>query len=232
MEGLVALGLAILSVPFLLPIAAWVASRRLRHRVIALEAQVERQDQEILELRTALMRLSRTGRTSAGESESTPPRDSQPATLAHVESPPPIEPVAPVAGPSIPLGSQPVEPPPVPTPPEPPAPPTSLPPDAPSGRRAAAPPPRRPPSPRSASPPAPPSEPAGRSAWSFDWERVVGVKLFSAIAGIALVFAAVLFLRYSIDHGWLQPPVRVAIGVLTAVALLVVCERKAARKYP
>ena len=51
------------------------------------------------------------------------------------------------------------------------------------------------------------------------------------MAGIALVFAAVFFLRYSIDQGWLQPPVRVVIGILVAIALLVVCDRKAARKY-
>lgn len=68
--------------------------------------------------------------------------------------------------------------------------------------------------------------------WSFDWERLVGVKLFSAIAGVALVLAAIFFLRYSIEHGWLQPPVRVAIGIVTAISLLVTCERKAARKYP
>ncbi|MGB2716368.1 MAG: DUF2339 domain-containing protein [Vicinamibacterales bacterium] len=55
--------------------------------------------------------------------------------------------------------------------------------------------------------------------------------MFSAIAGIALVFAAVLFLRYSVQQGWLQPPVRVLIGVLVGVALLIVCELKAARKY-
>jgi hypothetical protein len=60
----------------------------------------------------------------------------------------------------------------------------------------------------------------------------VGVRLFSAVAGIALVLAAVFFLRYSIERGWLQPPVRVVIGVLTGVSLLVVCERKAARRYP
>jgi len=58
------------------------------------------------------------------------------------------------------------------------------------------------------------------------------VKLFSAIAGVALVLAAVLFLRYSIESGWLQPPVRVAIGILVAIGLLVVCEMKAARRYP
>ena len=79
------------------------------------------------------------------------------------------------------------------------------------------------------SPPRPPSPPPPRVP--FDWENVIGVKLFSAIAGIALVLAAVFFLRYSIDRGWLSPPVRVAIGVIVSVALLVVCERKAARKY-
>ena len=34
------------------------------------------------------------------------------------------------------------------------------------------------------------------------------------------------------EHGWLQPPVRVIIGIVVAVALLVLCEMKAARKYP
>ncbi len=58
------------------------------------------------------------------------------------------------------------------------------------------------------------------------------MKAFSAIAGIALVIAAVSFLRYSIEAGWLQPPVRVAIGVVVALALLIVCELKAARRYP
>ena len=46
------------------------------------------------------------------------------------------------------------------------------------------------------------------------------------------MLAAIFFLRYSIDHGWLAPPVRVAIGIIVAIALLVVCERKAARQYP
>ena len=91
----------------------------------------------------------------------------------------------------------------------------------------AAPPPSPPRPPR---PPVPPETPP--PARSFDWEGLVGVKMFSAIAGIALVFAAVLFLRYSVQQGWLQPPVRVLIGVLVGIALLVLCELKAARKYP
>jgi len=57
------------------------------------------------------------------------------------------------------------------------------------------------------------------------------VRLFSAVAGIALVFAGVFFLRHSIDQGWLQPPVRVVIGILVSITLLVVCDRKAARRY-
>ncbi len=80
-------------------------------------------------------------------------------------------------------------------------------------------------------PPPPPAE-SGPPPPAFDWESLVGVKLFSAIAGVALVIAAVFFLRYSIDSGWLQPPVRVAIGILVAVVLLITCELKAARRYP
>jgi hypothetical protein len=58
------------------------------------------------------------------------------------------------------------------------------------------------------------------------------VKVFAAFAGIALVVAAVSFLGYSLQQGWLQPPVRVLIGLAVAIALLVVCELKAARQYP
>lgn len=89
-------------------------------------------------------------------------------------------------------------------------------------------PPVRPPSDTEAKAPAP--EPP--ASVPFDWESLIGVRLFAAIAGIALVIAAVYFLSYSIEHGWLQPKVRVAIGVITAIILLIVCERKAGRAYP
>lgn len=58
------------------------------------------------------------------------------------------------------------------------------------------------------------------------------MKLFSWVAGAALALAAVFFLRYSMDHGWLRPEIRMAIGLLVGIALLVVCEMKAARDYP
>jgi uncharacterized membrane protein len=94
-----------------------------------------------------------------------------------------------------------------------------------------APPPGRatPPPDRAAPPPRPPRQPPARP--SIDWEDWVGVKLFSWIAGVALVFAAVFFLRYSVDQGWLTPPIRMAIGLLVGVGLLVGCELPAARRY-
>jgi hypothetical protein len=36
------------------------------------------------------------------------------------------------------------------------------------------------------------------------------------------VLAAIFFLKYSVDHGWLQPPIPVAIRVLVAITLLVI----------
>src|SRR5688500_8379225 len=50
-------------------------------------------------------------------------------------------------------------------------------------------PPPPPPPPRTPPPVIPPRPP-------FDWESLIGVKLFSWIAGIALVLAALFFLRY------------------------------------
>lgn len=65
----------------------------------------------------------------------------------------------------------------------------------------------------------------------FDWESLIGVKLFSWIAGIALVMAALFFLRYSVEHGWLRPAVRAVIGIATGAALIAICEMKVARPY-
>ncbi len=87
------------------------------------------------------------------------------------------------------------------------------------------------PVPAYAPPPPPPRKPAATPARSFDWESLVGIKLFSGIAGVALVLAAVFFLKYSVEHGWLSPTIRATLGILTGVALLVVCELRVARNY-
>lgn len=89
-------------------------------------------------------------------------------------------------------------------------------------------------------PPLPPKEPVFHPVYrlrewrlpKFDWESIVGVKLFSWVAGVALLLAVVFFLRYSINQGWLMPQVRMTVGILAGIGLLILCEIKAARKYP
>lgn len=71
----------------------------------------------------------------------------------------------------------------------------------------------------------------GERVRGFDWEGLVGVKLFSWIAGIALVIGGVLFLRYSIEHGRLTPPIRMTLGFITGLTLLFVSELRIANRY-
>ncbi|HVT03734.1 MAG TPA: DUF2339 domain-containing protein [Thermoanaerobaculia bacterium] len=73
-------------------------------------------------------------------------------------------------------------------------------------------------------PPPPPRKP-------FDWEALVGVKLFSWIAGIALSLAAVYLMGDLIKSGFLTPTVRAVIGTGVGISLLAVCELKFARGY-
>jgi hypothetical protein len=210
MAAMIALGLTLLSIPILLPIVSWVISYRLRRRVIDLEEKVSAQREQISSLTTQLTLIRKR-------------LDTQPP--AEAPAPPAQPPARPTVAPApVPAAAAPPAMPPPVTPR--PAPAVARPPAVQAQRPVAPPvppiPPRR---------PTPPSEPPP-PAWSFDWEQFVGVRLFSAIAGIALVVAAVFFLRYSLDSGWLQPPVRVVIGILAGIGLLVVCELKAARKYP
>jgi hypothetical protein len=173
----------------------------------------------------------------------TPPAAAAPPVARPAPPPAPAAPARPTAPPAAPVAS----PRPVPILPPPAAPPAAAPALAADAPRAAEGAPAAPARPRSdaatspAGPPRPPQPPAApprppqpprAPRPAFDWERLVGVKAFSALAGIALVFGAVFFLRDAIDKGWLQPPVRVAIGIVAALALLAICEMKAARRYP
>jgi hypothetical protein len=78
----------------------------------------------------------------------------------------------------------------------------------------------------------PPFPPSSRTpATRVDWENLVGIRLFSWIAGIALVLSAVFLFKYSVEHGWLRPAVRAALGLGTGAGLLILCEMRIARAY-
>ena len=214
------LALTLLSIPFLLPIISWVMTYRLRSRVAELEERLSEQRDQISTLGGQVMQLRKQVLDTRPAAEAAKPAAPAPAPPPVAAAPKPVASPPPVAvvPPAPPVAAVPPPPPPV-------RPPVAA--ATPAPVRAT--PPIPPPTPPRQ---APPSEPPPSPVWSFDWEQFVGVRLFSAIAGIALVVAAVFFLRYSLDNGWLQPPVRVIIGILAGIGLLVVCELKAARKYP
>ncbi|HYR28160.1 MAG TPA: DUF2339 domain-containing protein, partial [Thermoanaerobaculia bacterium] len=45
------------------------------------------------------------------------------------------------------------------------------------------------------------------------------------------MLSAVFLFKYSVDHGWLRPPIRAGFGLLSGIALLIVCELRIARNY-
>jgi len=210
----VLIALIVFGITFVLPLASWMSIQRLRRRVSDLEQTVENQSRTIELWKNASAPRPATEPVSLPP---VPPPAAAPPVTPAIERPwpdlpPPPKPAAPPRPPAVenpwpeltrPAAASASEPPPAPA------------------RLPIAPPP----------PPAPPSPPPIEHA-PFDWEGLVGVKLFSAIAGIALLLAAIFFLRYSVQQGWLQPAVRVVIGIVVAIGLLVTCELKAARQYP
>ena len=103
-------------------------------------------------------------------------------------------------------------------------------------------PPTPPPVPRAVSPlPAPaiaqPPPLPGQSAHpplpapSFDWESIVGVKLFAWVGGLALFLGIVFFVKYSFDNNLITPVLRIAGGGLVGVALILVATLTSARNY-
>jgi len=203
-----------------LAIRAWSHVRQLEARENTWRAELDR-----LKSRLAALEAGERPAAAAVTRPDSARSATDTAAVAPLTAPPP----RPAAPPPVPSEIAPPPPPPlVPPPPVVPPPPrvAQPPPPAPEPARAA-PPPRSSPPP----PPRPPSAPPP-PARAIDWEGLVGVKLFSWIAGVALVFAAVFFLRYSIDRGWLTAPIRMAIGLAVGVGLLVGCELRAARRYP
>jgi uncharacterized membrane protein len=57
---------------------------------------------------------------------------------------------------------------------------------------------------------------------TFDFEKLVGVRLFAWLGGLGLFIGAAFFLEYSIEHDLISPPLRIGIGLVGgALAVLV-----------
>jgi uncharacterized membrane protein len=74
--------------------------------------------------------------------------------------------------------------------------------------------------PSAPAPPAPPIPTSDFSAPSFDWENLIGVRLFAWLGGGTLFLGAALFLHYSIQQNLISPTLRVANGLVVGAAAL------------
>ena len=82
-----------------------------------------------------------------------------------------------------------------------------------------APPPAAPPS--GEPPPSDLGSSTGGDGPKIDWERWIGLRGAAVLGGVVLALAALLFLKYSIDAGYLKPVVRVALAVFAGLGALV-----------
>jgi uncharacterized membrane protein len=54
----------------------------------------------------------------------------------------------------------------------------------------------------------------------FNWEQFLGVKLFAWLGGLALFLGAVLFIKLSIEEGWISPLIRIGGGYVLGLILV------------
>ena len=168
--------------------------------------RIKNLEREVSELRAAL---------KIGEGKESPPTEAPAETPAAVSAqpespaPPPTAqpPTAPRIHPSEPSSE---------------APPAGVHPETATGEGEEPPPPVEPPP---LTPPGPPGGPAG-----IDWEQWIGIRGAALLGGIVMAVAALLFLQYSIEHGLIPPPVRVALGFLAGAGSILLSE-KLRREY-
>lgn len=206
--------LAVALVLLVMPIVALVKASRARREARELAEQVRSLGLEltILKRRVAEGVAAPAGAPPAPSAVAAPPPQPEPKapTVVVAAQPPPPPEVVSAALPPLPptppaLPPEVVVPPPLPFPEEGPA----------LAARTATPPPSD-----TVRPPVPPPVPAEPEP-AFNWEQFVGVKLFAWIAGVGLLFTAIYFLKYSIDHGWIPPAARAALGFLAGAGLVV-----------
>src|SRR5262245_8958154 len=113
MEAAVALGLAILSVPFILPLISWLIARKTRQRVEDLEARLAMQDERIDQLSLQLKKLSASAPSTFEELLRDRPAATAPAGTPAVKVSEPIVEPKPIVQPKPVFEPEPFVPPPV-----------------------------------------------------------------------------------------------------------------------
>ncbi|WP_236606535.1 DUF2339 domain-containing protein [Sandaracinus amylolyticus] len=88
-----------------------------------------------------------------------------------------------------------------------------------------------PPAPPPPAPPPPPPPPAPSDSTGA-WERWIGVRGAAAAGAIVLVIAGLSLFQYSIEHGWITPALRVALGGLVGLACVVASEWPLRTRFP
>jgi uncharacterized membrane protein len=61
-----------------------------------------------------------------------------------------------------------------------------------------------------------------RAGKAFDFEKLVGVRLFAWLGGLGLFIGAAFFLEYSIEHDLISPPLRIGIGLVAGAAAVLI----------
>ncbi len=77
----------------------------------------------------------------------------------------------------------------------------------------------------------PEPQPLAQLTRRIDWEEWIGIRGAAVLGGIVLALAAVMFLRYAVEHDLIPPIVRVAIGLATGVAAIAISERLRMSRY-
>lgn len=80
-------------------------------------------------------------------------------------------------------------------------------------------------------PPPLPAPPIASPREPFNWESLVGVKLFAWIGGLAFFLGVVFFVKYAFENNLVTPVMRIAIGAVVGVLLVCVGAFSATRRY-
>jgi uncharacterized membrane protein len=65
----------------------------------------------------------------------------------------------------------------------------------------------------------------------FNWESILGVKLFAWIGGFAFFLGIVFFVKYAFENNWITPAMRIVAGAIVGAALIAVSLLPRIRRY-